>query len=504
MSTVARVAATLDGREVPASGMRWSSEAGGYHRASIRIPESAARRLEIGQGSILKLWQQNGRPAWEGRLARPPYVRRGEALLEANGYKVAAEKAHDRLMYQVRDLSVWGDATLPPHSYAVPTDMVAISTAPQNGLVIEMTNRSGAAKTFRALIAAWFPGAKISRYAFGVQGSGTGTLTIQVDRATGPNGTRTTIATHATGVDQVVTDGEDMLVIQIAGEVPNATDTATLKLYDLRVNDAGTTTDSLFTSELVTDIARRLGWDARGILPTSTDVMPLDLISGSWADAGLDYAAELDARQWRVLDDRGSGPFLEYVPWGHREWRVLQQDGAKVGDLQPLEAFNRVIVRYTDNTSAPRQVVRDAFPDPLNGRYTNAFEYQIPGTQADEVLAQLVADTLLPEVTRERWSGPVHVTKVYDQGTPHDIVAGDVLTIMDWDQGEAKRLRVASTDGDPTGQGISLETGSARAASLVARTGLGRSPLSGLGPMIVHRGYGSHRLRHIGKWRLGY
>jgi hypothetical protein len=477
MGSVARITATIDGREVQGAGMRWSSAGGGYHRASLRIPELASRRLDVSQGSILKLWQSNGRPAFEGRIALRPYYRREEALIEANGYKVAAEKAHGRLLYQVRDLSVWADATLPPHSYAVPANHVTITTAPGNALVIEMTNPDSVSRTFTALIAVWFPGATITRYAYSLQSNDITSHSIATSRAMGPAGTRTAIATHTTSpVDQAVTSGEDMLVFEVSVTVPAVADTATMKLFNLRINDAGTTTDVLYTSELVADVGTRLGWDTSGVQATAIDVMPLDISSGSWAEGALDYAAGLDDWQWRVLDDAGTGPRLQYTAW-EREWKVSQADGARVGELAPLEVFNRVIVLYADDLGVVRQVSKDVTPDPLGGRYTNTFEFTIPGRQADDALAEQVAAVLLPEVSRERWSGSVDVTKVRGSGTPHDIVYGDLLTITDWDQGEAKRLRVASTDAGIADVGVGLEQPSS-ASSVIARSGLGRHPLA--------------------------
>jgi hypothetical protein len=258
-----------------------------------------------------------------------------------------------------------------------------------------------------------------------------------------------------------------------------------LRLWNLRVNDAGTTTDSLTTSDLVRDVAARLGWDPSGVRSSGLDVMPLDISGGSWSDAALDYAATLDDWFWRVLENRGQGPFLEYGPW-EREWVVYLQAG-NTADLTPTEIFNRVLVWWTDDAGAAHSVEQVASPDPLAAfGITNTFEYELPDGRNASTLADTVASTLLSRLSQARWQGTVDVQVVASGPSrdPWGILPGDLLTIADW-KGDRLTGRVVSVDLRSSGVTVGLEQ-PASVASLVGRAALGAAPLM-RGARVIRR-----------------
>jgi hypothetical protein len=487
VSGIPRVEATLDGSPIPAK-WRAFAEFGGYHRCSAESDRSSLQLIDPFQGSILKLWQANGRALWEGRLARAPYYVQNVAQLEASGYKIAGEKKKDRLVYQTRDLATLVDATGPPHNLASFANPMSITTSPLNVITGQASNPTAGSKTYGAKLALWAPGASWTRYAFTFSGG----ASITVKHGAGPAGTLTTIATHSSpgSVDQAITNGADMLVIEISVALSTNADAA-FQIKDFRANDAGTTTDIFYSSQIVADIGSRLGWDTSGVQATSLNVLPQDVNGGPWTGE-LDVMAVLDDWQWRVLDDRGHGPFLEYTPW-EREFVVMQGAGARVRDVLPQELFNRVLVWWNDDGGGRHHVEAIASPDPLaRSGQSNTYEMDV-GVQPHDLLARAVADLLLPEVSRERWVATIDLAEVQNEGaTPYDVLPGDVITIADAEFGTFERQRVTSCEYAPNG----VVVGAGMDASAAAL--IGRAAIPGLPIVQTSIGGGERRSYGLG------
>lgn len=462
---------TLDGEAVDAEQDAASAALGGYDRATVRVPERQCRGAM--QGSVLKAFLETGEVLWEGRLALPPVARRGICRLEAAGYKRAAEKAHGRLAYQVRGTTGWVDPAGAPHNYAPGNAVAQI----RNTIQVPIENPTTDTITFTAPVVLWLPGTEIVRYAFTFRNA----TRIDVYLATGPDGVPTLEASHPAGqevnpVDRTVSTvrGKDLILLEILG-VLNIDSATTMTISDLRVNASrATVDDTLYTSELVVDVGNRLGWDTSGVESTAVNVLPLDVASGSWRERCLDLAAGLDDWQWRVTDDRGAGPFLEYTPW--RRTFVTSLAAGAVEELVPEELFNRVIVWWTDVGGAVHSVSKNADPDPLEGtEVVNVFEHVLTEPQADDALAQRITSILLPRVSSPRWKGPVRVAAANredaeGEADPRLILPGDLLRISDWDQGADVLLRIQDAEYDDSGASLGVDQ-PASLAGMLAQLG---------------------------------
>lgn len=482
--TLAPASWTLDGKPVDGEMVAASAALGGYDRATVDVPANQCRHAE--QGSVLQGWLETGEALWEGRLALPPHDRARVCRLEGAGYKAAAEKAHGRLPYQIRDLSSWVDATGPPHNYAAAANPAAAQVS--NVVQVESINPTTGTIFITAKIALWLPGAVITRYAFTM---GSGLSQVEAKLGIGPSGALTTEATHPTSgeIDRTVSvaTGKDLLVLELGTSVPAQTSFLG-QIANLRVNGIGTT-DTMTTSAMVADVAARLGWDAAGVKTINTNALPHDVVSGSWDREVLDYAAGLDDWVWRVLDDRARGPYLEYAPWGERTW-VTQLAYGATEELIPQEVFNQVMVTWFDDGGAPHSVIKKPSPDPLaRSGLTNTFEVTVPDRQADDALAQAVALTLLPVVSAVRWRGPVRLVAAEREGggssaDPRLILPGDHLRISDWDQGEDVLLRVYDAEPDEEGASLAIDH-PASAGALLGRAGLVASFIAPQGGLTV-------------------
>jgi hypothetical protein len=469
---------SLDGKPVDFAWSRAGATLGGYDSCSGVIPESQAGTAQ--QDSLITGWTENGDPVWEGRLAQDPYVTNGLASFSARGHKAEAEERFERVLFQSRDITDWSDATGPPFNLT-PGLPAALSFS--NVITLFAENSEGGTKTYTAKLGFWAPGhvGGITRYAYDVQGTPQ-SFSIVVKRGIGPDGGLTTIATHnGSPVDQTVaTNTSDMLIMEVSMTlVPSGA--AKLDLMNLRVNGIGTT-DSLTTADVMTELGARLGWDTSGVFPSSTMVLPFDLV-GNWVSDGFDYLAGIDDRFWRVTRDKSSTvPKLHYAPFGDRTWDVTLAADA-TPEIAPLPRYNRVVVHYQDNAGTPRSFTLTASPDPL-ARYKLVHTYPItlPDRQPDTTLPEAVAATLLPRVSAKRYGGRLQITGT-TAGDIFAVLPGDEVRIGDWGPSEAQRFRIHEVEWSPEGATLGLEQ-PASAASLISKTLLGRR--AGMLPVSMH------------------
>lgn len=464
-----RIFWTLDGKPIDFVWQSASAVLGGYDNCAGALPEIQARRRGAAQGSVLKAMQENGRPFYEGTLLLDPRYSNGLALISATGYKEAAELRDDRVPFQVRDLSIWGDATNPPFSQAL-AGTPATATIGPNLVNITYDNPTGSTKTYTAKIAAWFPGmvGGIARYAMNWAKSNVTSESVVVKLGMGPNGTLTTEATHTLSpVDRTVTTtGNDMMVIEISGQVATITN-ALFSIANLRLNGVGTT-DTYTAGEVVNYLGALLGFDVTAVPASPTNVLPLD-VTASWAGT-WDYMAMIEDYQWRVLEDAGMGPRLEFGPWT-KEWDVTLKSDA-TPDLAPLKRYNKVRVRYLDDVGADRSVYVTADPDPFAlQKRTYLYTTDLRDIQGDTTLPTNVANTLISRLSSVRYAGRLQVVGARQDGgvgTVFDVLPGDLVTIADWGPQDAQTLRITEVEWTQYGATLGIEQ-PASAASLIAK-----------------------------------
>ena len=479
---------TIDHQPVDVSGWRCNAVLNrGYDQMSGRIRAQTYRRhsSSIAQGAVITAYDPSGAVRWEGTLLAPGMIQNGTLAIQGVGHAQRFVDAYGRLLYETRDYSLFTPMDADPYGYktSLPPSTIARAgqlhwTVPQNE-TYNTQNHYGAA--------AWFPGDPISRVAYHLDMNlGMGDWAIEIQTGSGPSGTlslRHSLALSGTlsyDVDASFAAGDDdLIVIQLKRTGSPTTPGAgrDLVLTQLRVNGIATS-DEMFTSDIGKDMAARLGCDGSGILPSIVNALPFDLASGaSWADAGMSYLFGLHDWYWRVLDDRGAGPLVQAGPWT-KSWTVHRALDAEP-QLDALDVYNRVAIRYTTTAGAPASYSLDATPDPfvgtpMQGR-RNEWAVDLSDPQPDSSLPGSVASYLLPRLSAQRFSGHVRIIGAVDDsgmGDARAVLPGDLITLADWGPMESRQLRVHETDmeeGQPVHCGIEAPVS---ASGLIALSGL--------------------------------
>lgn len=470
---------TIDGLPVETTDASWSASEGGYDTASMRIKEQDARR--VGQGSVLKGWS-GVQCVFEGTLATNPAVNRGSASIQAQGYQHEAEKRSGTLLYQARGRydQDWQDTADPPFEFMV-SERIDAEAKPSalRWVVSKDESFSVAQQHGLALWAEGSPGG-ITRVAGTLVADGANNnFDWRLYRFTGPTGAQTLKATFINtsgSFDETFVTTEDAMVIAFGPFQgfpfsPNSKQIA--RIHNLRVNGI-LPGDNHKTYEVVQDMGTRLGWDISGVTQDTLNAMPYWLRDGTWRD-GLDYMAMLRDWYWRVLDDRGSGPYLEYAPWGTRKWRVQLARGARQ-ELTPEPIYRYVTVHFERENGAHRQrTVENTAVDP---KIQDVWTEELSDPQTSGDLAQAVADFLLPRVSSPSHSGRLVVAGARsDDGLTdiHQMLPGDEIVVEDWGPADAVTLPISDVEwkaGEPATVGIELEATFTRVVALSELRGL--------------------------------
>jgi hypothetical protein len=450
--------------ENPVSIEGWDATAKvnvGFDQMRGRITAASAKALaSIGQGSIVKGVLANGFVQWEGRLAAAPVIGNDRtAQITAQGYNVAAAKRTDPLLYETVSVAGWSDGAAAPFSqtgaigpnYAASVLASGLSfTAPFQSVGLEYP------------LCFWRPGNLISRYAFTISVP-TGTVAnffIRCRTTSGnPASGRTFVADHAVAdgavIDRVLVGSEQGELLQLSLYCSAGTSASDLTVILNGVKVWGATAlTQFFASDVVANVAGRLGWDAGGRTSSPTGVLPLDW-SGAWSDL-LSYIAALDDYYWLVIENAGAGPRVVYGPYGGvNSWALSSERGAK-WDLTPLEVFNRVTVGYTDTAGTAKTLQVMADPDPLASLgLINDYRFDVQDPQPDTALITALAYRLVGTLSRPRWRGRINAVSAYDangRDAVQEIQPGDLVTITNWDAGTAlPLLRVLEVSYRPDG-----------------------------------------------------
>lgn len=468
-----RVSWTVGG--LPTSMFDWSystSWDGGFDQMRGSLTLADLNRTDPRQGTKLKAFSDGGVVLWEGRIATPPKVTDAAAYISGQGYRVEAQKETSRLFIQSRDMSIWQPTDGEPF---VDSSGVPVYNANKN-ISVDIRNRIKFRVDRNVTVPAdrrngavfYAEGVNIKKVAF-VQSFDdsdmTTSLTLRAYRSDGPNGSptgdQTFVSSWSLNVDsssgnpqsQTFATAQDLIILYLHSAVSfSPSDPAEYILTKVRVWSDVTSAETYDGSEVMAYIADALGWDTGGISSQTFDVLPFDWQDGSWADAAT-YVAEIEDRYWRVLDDRGDGPYLEYNDWGATTWTCYLSRGCQA-DLTPEELFNEVWVWY-ETPSGVRRKKTVTFADIneedplLAAGITNVYEYELNDRQADGTLATNVGKKLLRRFIRPRLSGSLDVQTAFDDAgnsRPFEIRAGDVIRIADYAANEAKEFRVMDTD----------------------------------------------------------
>lgn len=431
------------------------------------ITEERANQLpsSIAQGAVVQLFAGTSDPIWEGRLAAPAHVTNGVAHVAASGHKTRLEKEDERLLFQTRDYGLWQTVGSEPFEpFGTQEDVEA--EARRAALMFKASKDVAYSSGDSNGVAIWVPGATISRYAFDVVANRTSVnFDVRSRRFTGPAGSRNTVADHALSsttfsVAQNVSSAEDALVLLLrANGASTPANNLIVRIKNLRAYGIATS-DTYLAYQAMQHAAGLLSFDSAGI-STSLDLncLPLDW-QDSWASL-FDYLAMLEDGWWRVLDDRGSGPYVEANTWANSTtWTCAQAEGARL-DLTPSEKFNKVQVNYFGLNGAPRRVRATASPDPLASiGISNVYEETIEDPQANSTLAETVRDALLAVVSTDSYTGTIEVAKARDEAgreAIHEIRAGDKVTVSDWAMGESFTHRIHDVEYRADGVTLGIE-----------------------------------------------
>lgn len=416
-------------------------------RGAISGPSLSRLPWTTGQGSILTAYTTGGVVAWQGRLSAPPQMLgRGLARIAAQGHGYGAVKRTRRFPVKAVRPEAWviGNASplnFPQVDTAQPSVSYIVTLAGSNGIpstetvVAPNTVRIDPTSATSISFAFWAPGAELSRVrAAWITATGG---TVSIWSCTGPDiyGSRRLVSSWS-GSPTVARPfsvdllGGDAVVVEFT-----SSGSGTVRDLVKPVVYMGRNVQSLRSHHVAEAIADTLGWDVSGIAADGTVELP-NFDWGGDALSGLAQAAIPDDLRFRVLEDRGAGPLIDFGSWGTRTWEVSGASGAS-WDLEALELYNRVVVQYLSEDGTPKSVSLDADPDPLPGQ-TNEFRAVFGGlvpinestTAPDDMAAAVLA-----HVSTRRYRGSIVASRVFEQGTgreaTHEVRAGDLVRIVD-------------------------------------------------------------------------
>ncbi len=448
----------------------------GHQRLAADIPESRARALRLVGGEPLVLYDSLANVLWHGAVSNPPRLQSGVARLAGSGIGEGANKEAGRLLYQAEGTREWADAASDPFVDSNESGLMELDikrnalvwVVPGTGETLASGDRVGAAF--------WAPGTPggLSRIAgTKVAVLGGANMNFRISKFAGPQGAKTLVADVGTGsgaISQGLGSTHDAVAILLranTGFANNASDR--LRIRRLRVNGIADNTgraaswDTFYADEVAADVFSRIGWAAvtTGIEQVNTNVLPLDHVSGSWADL-LDYVAEIVDFYWLAplspeISESGVGQVPIFRSWGTDKWVVRKASGAHL-ELDPLRRYDSAVVPYQDSDGVWREATATAADPPGTG-----FVYvadPLEDVQASSSLADTVAQTLADRYAAERFTGRITVVEAQktegslstsaETAVPGDyaqlIRPGDTVRVDDWDSGRNVDLRVHAVE----------------------------------------------------------
>lgn len=443
--------ATVGGNEIPIQSDWEFTETsyGGYEHAQFSVPESFARERQnlVDPDSVVTFWNASGDELWKGKVTKPPQLKDGLAVIEAQGAQFDARGMNERLLYQVAGTDGWAAADADPYNY-ISDHLYSVSVDPGRLLVkrqkvdnSETQNKEIFQNGDQAGWVLWAQDADISRIAFTIRKSDTipnfnligwlvdGPSTnlgdpsrifnFDLSDSVNPDGTKKDVNGLAGHHDLVA------VMIHCTANNTKPDRNANLWLQDIRVNGLAKD-DDMTTSQVARDIAYRLGWDMGDVQGNDYNALPYDVSGQDWG-AALDYLSDLDGLPWQVYDG-----IFRRASWDTDEYETSHEAGALI-DLAPEQVFDTTSVVWTGTSGRKHR----ATATQGNGAIYPPVEMQ--DTQRNGNNAADYADRLLAEFGAERYSGSVTVYT-----GDRLIHAGRNLKITDWDQGKSLQHKITT------------------------------------------------------------
>lgn len=197
-------------------------------------------------------------------------------------------------------------------------------------------------------------------------------------------------------------------------------------MSDVRINGvpAG---DRFSPTELVLDIAGRMGMRLTDLEPSGYNILPYTIDDGGTYADPLDYAALIMGWRW-LIRDTGHRALMEFGPWSTRTWQ-LASPWARL-DVTGAEIYNaiRVPYRWADGDTTASHRVR-ADPDPLDHRsYFGKLALDQPAMNSEN--AEVLGQAVLRQLGRVRHAAQASVGEILGPNghvSGHELDAGDVL-----------------------------------------------------------------------------
>lgn len=461
-----KVSMTIDGTVVPVTDPQWSAVVGGYDVCTATIMAEHARQLptSVQQGSTLTIYTEDSTVRFQGRLATDPTPQdEGTYTVKAVGHKVRAEKENAPLRYQTRDYAKWADGHGEPHNLR---DDPGVDVEVTSGsLLYRIADGDAIASGDQATAVLWAEGTDLHRIKYDWGSSATsGNWDLRIVRYPGPDGSGTVEDTQnissLTGtVDQTISTPQDMLGVQLRRNTTGTAGKLRVRLKNVLVWADRTQADTFDGDEVLTDIADSAGFDPTGVAGLAEDMLPLWADEGElWADI-ISYVCMIHDGWWRVLDDRGDGPYLEAGLWADaRTWTVTARGSTR--NLQPMEKYNGASVTYKARSGKTRKkTVTVAVPSLDDRGLTNIYPLELADVQADATLATLLATNVAEYLASDRYEGTIEIVEAFDEAgrnDPFGVLPGDLIKVADWDQGQSKTLRVTQVTSTPFGVSVSV------------------------------------------------
>lgn len=415
------------------------TDAGGFDTFRGSYP---ARQSPVGVGSIVTGYRTDGSVLYQGRVYAPPKVREGVGVVNAQGFALLADKYTQPLLYRVDGADRWVTEDSDPHGYSANDNMGIRNN--QTQLVVTVQTGDTYAANVRVGWVLWLEGCDINRAGWRWN-TPLGTMPnydIRLYAANGPSGPLGTatvshdMSTAGPGLDDAnVPEHVDQIALQVVTNSAIASQSVRRKTVIDRLRVWGRlTADTITAPDVVSDLCQVLGYDDALVTSSAADVMPL-LWENATASDLMNYLCDVMDWRWLVLEDRGSGPVMDFGPYS-RDWTGSFGRGVIDDDLTELEVYSHVQVHFTSISDESRHVIVVADPNPLADMgYSNVYTVELNDPQPDDSLATFVAGQTMNWASTPRVRGRVTLYEVADGGgnfhSGYDVMAGDRLQVSE-------------------------------------------------------------------------
>lgn len=449
----------IDGQPVHYETFSATATIGGYDQFTATITAEEARRLLSAATRRSELVVDSGTDSvcrWAGRLAGPPtFTDDGKAEIKASGYKIGAERTDLPFRAQTRDYGLLDEAQGEPYNYPEFESIGLEET--DNSLRWRIEAGEAVNQGERTGVVLYAQGGTIRRCAYDWASTVASTnLTVEVLRATGPSGGLTIVTTPSLNATSgsvntgEITSPEDLLMIRMRRTGANTASHVRYRVRATNVRIWGdrTIADTYSVASVLAAIGSDLGWDTSGVSGVlTTDCLPLWWEDSHWAELA-NYVCMLQDAWWRVLNDRGSGPYLEANTWANsRRWVVTQAAGTQLR-LSRQEAVDGVVV-YWRRPSGRLQKSEAGTTSPGS----DIFSLELEDVQGSATLADAVAAAWYARLSGDRYAGDLALVSAVSGGVddPLGVLPGDLATVDDHAIGELFTHRVYGTTLTPFG-----------------------------------------------------